>query len=536
MAGRAESLAEFEPQPFAFDLDGASFEAMSEETARLELLRVRRERDLYLRLLRLGEQNDLEPFLAEALALIVEVTGAAHGLLELYDDEGDEGHRWSMAHEFSDSQVESVRLAISRGIIAQALASGTTVVTASAQIDPRFRERQSVQAGKIAAVLCAPVGAFPPFGVLYLEGRAKPGTFSEDDRMAAENFTRHVAPLADRLLARRRQQQQNDPTRSLRSELGLEGVIGHSRALARVLKQVALVAPLDVTVLLTGESGTGKSQLARLIHDNGPRRTGRFVEVNCAALPENLIESELFGAVAGAHSTANRRIEGKAEAANRGTLLLDEVGELPLSAQAKLLHLLQAKTYFPLGSNKPVVADIRLIAATNTDLEAAVAARKFREDLFYRLQVVPIRVPSLAERRNDISDLVDYFCARAAERHRLPEVTFSPGARRALQTAEWPGNVRQLEHTVEAAVIRAAGEGVVQIERALVFPEGQTRPSESPRAQTLQEATRQFQAKIVREVIEDSGWNFVEASRRLDIARSHLYNLIRAFGIERERR
>jgi len=522
---------------FVFDLDDASFATMSEETAKAELLRVRRERDLYLRLLRLGEQNDLEPFLAEALALIVEVTGAAHGLLELYDDtDGDEGHRWSMAHGFSDSEVESVRLAISRGIIAQALASGTTVVTASAQLDPRFRERQSVQKGRIAAVLCAPVGAFPPFGVLYLEGRTVPGSFSEDDRSSAENFTRHVAPLADRLLARWRQRQQNDATRGLRSELRLDGVVGHSGALARVLKQVALVAPLDVTVLLTGDCGTGKSQLARLIHDNGPRRAGRFIEVNCAALPETLVESELFGAVPGAHSTANRRIEGKVEAANRGTLVLDEISELPLGAQAKLLHLLQSKTYFPLGSNRPVVADVRLIAATNTDLEAAVAAKRFREDLYYRIKVVPIRVPSLAERREDISDMADHFCTRAAEQHRLPEVRFSPDARRALQTAEWPGNVRQLEHAVEAAAIRAAGEGAMQVERAHLFPDRLTPQTESPRDRTLQQATRQFQAKMVREVIEDSGWNMVEAARRLDIARSHLYNLIRAFGISRERK
>ncbi|HLK09756.1 MAG TPA: sigma-54-dependent Fis family transcriptional regulator [Candidatus Binatia bacterium] len=510
---------------------------MSDEMARAELLRVRRERDLYLRLLKLDEQTELNPFLDEALRVIVEVTGAAHGLLELYDDvEGAEGRRWSTAHRFSEQQVESVRLAISKGIIAQALTSGSTIVTASAQIDPRFRERESVQSGKIDAVLCAPVGGFPPFGVLYLQGRVQPGPFSDDDRLAAENFARHVAPLADRLLVRHRQLRESDATRALRAELRLEGIIGRSRALAQVLKQIALVAPLHVTVLLTGANGTGKSQLARAIHDNGPRCAGPFIALNCATLPEALVESELFGAVPGAHSTATRRVDGKIAAADGGTLLLDEIGELPLGAQAKLLQLLQSKTYFPLGSNKPVVADVRVIAATNSDLEAAVAARRFREDLFYRLQVVPIRVPSLAEHREDIPELIDHFCACAVERHQLPALTFSPGARRACQAAEWPGNVRQLEHAVEAAVIRAAGEGAVQVERGHVFPDGPGRAADSPRAQTLQEATRQFQARLVREVIVECGWNMVEAARRLDIARSHLYTLIRAFGIERERR
>jgi Nif-specific regulatory protein len=509
---------------------------MSDDGSRSELPRLRRERDLYLRLLRLSEQNDLEPFLSEALALIVEVTGAAQGLIDLYDAEGENGgRRWSTVHGFSEGQVATVRAAISEGIIARALATGTTIVTASAADDPRFRDRESVQTGHIDAVVCAPIGSFPPLGVLYLQGRVQPGAFVEEDRAAAEVFARQVAALADRLLAQRRHRDETDPTRGLRTELRSCGVVGRSPALARVLREAALVAPLDVTVLLTGESGTGKSLFARLIHENSARRNGTLVELNCATMPEALLESELFGALPGAHSTASRRIEGKVASAEHGTLLLDEVAELPLAAQAKLLQLLQSRTYYPLGSSKPIVADVRVIAASNADLQAAVVAKRFRDDLYYRLQVVPIRIPGLAERREDIAELAEYFCAEAVERHRLSQLRLSPGARRALQAAEWPGHVRQLEHAVEVASIRAAGEGASQVEAAHVFPDAAGAGDREP-PRTFQESTRRFQAKLVREILEESGWNVVEAARRLDIARSHLYNLINAFGIERTRK
>jgi Nif-specific regulatory protein len=220
-------------------------------------------------------------------------------------------------------------------------------------------------------------------------------------------------------------------------------------------------------------------------------------------------------------------------AAEHGTLFLDEIGELAPAAQAKLLQLLHAKQYYPLGGTRPVTADIRLLAATNADLEAAVRARRFREDLFYRLQVLPLRVPSLAERREDVKELAAYFCAGACERYRLPRITLSREGLRALEAAEWPGNVRQLAHAVEAGVIRAAGVGALRVERAHLFPGSAA--AEGRERLTFQEATRRFQAGLLRETIEETGWNIVEAARRLDLARSHVYNLIRAFGIERAR-
>lgn len=497
-----------------------------------ELARVQCERDLYLQLLNLGHRAEIEPFLEEALRLVVEVVQARQGYLELHDDEDGSGaRRWSIAHGFSERELDDVRAAISKGIIAEAVATGETVVSQSALLDTRFKERDSVISGKIGAVLCAPIGDDPPRGVLYLQGRVGSAWFSEEDRERAELFAQHLAPLADRLIAGQRQREASQSTRGLRARLHLAGVAGDGPALGAVLQQVAVVAPLDVTVLLTGESGTGKSLIARVIHDNGPRAGKPFVEVSCAALPEALIENELFGAVPGGHSTAVARIEGKVAAAEHGTLFLDEIGELPPGAQAKLLQLLQSKRYFPLGASQPVAADIRVIAATNVDLQQAVAAHRFREDLFYRLQVLPIRVPRLAERREDIRALSQQFCRAACERHKLPRLELSRNALRAAESAEWPGNVRQLAHAVEAAVIRAAGEEATAVEVRHLFPEAAAAADAGEL--TFQEATRRFQADLLARMLDETGWNVVETARRLDLARSHVYNLIRAFGLTR---
>jgi len=499
-----------------------------------ELVQLRRERDLFSRLLALGRQDEPEPFLSDALGLIVEVTDARQGYLELHGDD-PETPRWSLGHGFTSQQLDGVRAVISRGIIAEALATGKTIVTDSAMLDERFRGLDSVKFGHIEAVLCAPIGDDPPRGVLYLQKAASRLAFTDDDRSRAETFAWHLAALADRVLTRYRQRAVTDHTALVRDGLRAADVIGRSVALATALQQAALVAPLDVHVLLTGETGTGKSQLARVIHDNGPRSHQSFVTVNCAALPEPLMESELFGALPGAHSTALRKIEGKVASAEHGTLFLDEIGELTHAAQAKLLHLLQAKEYYPLGGTKPQHANVRVVAATNTDLQQAVAERRFREDLFYRLQVLPIRVPALAERREDIALLATYFCAQACAHHGLPRLELSPNAVRAAESAEWPGNVRQLENTVEAAVIRAAGARAKQVERLHLFPESPGVP-EPETAGTFQEATRRFQARYLEDALEANGWNVVETARRLDLARSHVYNLIRAFGLERKRR
>jgi len=497
--------------------------------------RVRRERDLYASLLDLATAPDIETFLAGALELVVGVVGARRGYLELRHEGWRIGDRtFSIAKSLSDEEVADVRRAVSQGIVAAALATGKTISTSSAELDPRFADRKSVRDARIQAVLCAPIGQATPIGVVYLEGRSEPGPWQDADRAQAERFARYLAPLAERILARQQARDAADAVAPLRATMQLEGVVGSSAALAAVLRQAALAAPLDVTVLLTGDSGSGKTQLARLIHLNSRRAQGPFVELNCAALPDELLESELFGARQGAHSTATRPVLGKVAAAEAGTLFLDEIGELSRGAQAKLLQLLHSKQYYPLGSPEPVRADVRVIAATNIDLERAVAERLFRDDLFYRLQVMPIRLPSLAERPEDVAPLARQFLARATEEHALPRLELTPGAQRAIEAATWPGNARQLAHAVEAAAIRAAGEGAQAIEPRHVFPEARTELDADNSALTLQEATRRFQRDLLRRTLDETEWNVAEAARRLDIARSYAYKLIHALALERE--
>ncbi len=502
---------------------------MSERAPAEDFARVRKERDLFLSLLNLGDRDDLDSFLREALALIVDVTEAQQGYLELYDEFGAPP-RWWIAHGFDERQVAEVRSKISSSIVAKALATGETIVTPSAMLDPEFNDQDSVRINKIQAVLCAPVGDAPSIGVLYLQGRVRPGLFDRHERELARLFARHLAPLAHRLITTEQSKQASDPTAEIRRRLDVARVIGTSQALANLLKQVSLAAPVNVGVLLTGECGTGKSQLAEVIHDNSPRATKPFVELNCAAIPENLLEAELFGALEGSFTGATRRLLGKVEAAEGGTLFLDEVAEIPLAAQAKLLHLLQKKTFYPLGAEEPSTADVRLIAASNVDLEEAVRQKKFREDLYFRLDVMKIRVPSLQERREDIRCLLRHFCNEACERHQLPALEVSPGALLAAETAAWPGHVRQLAHASEVAAIRAAGEGSPAIEAAHLFPE---QAGSGSTTMTFQQATRAIQAGLLRDVLEQNDWNVIKTAEQLDLARSHVYNLMRTLNVKK---
>jgi transcriptional regulator with GAF, ATPase, and Fis domain len=494
-----------------------------------EIERLRLERDLYRRLLELGERMDVTPFLEDALGLFFEVAGAHRGYLELHG-----GVR--IARGFSDAEVADVRRQISTGIIAEAIATGRTISTASALEDPRFRDQTSVQAQKIRAVLCAPVGT-PPLGVLYLQGRNGPGPFTEDDRAHIEFFARHVAPIADRLLCRTEDLQRRDHTSELRQKLSVDHIAGTSAALAGAFKQVLVAAPVDVAVLICGETGTGKTAIARALHEASPRSKGPFVDVNCAAVPESLFESELFGAEKGAHSTATRRVEGKIDAARRGTLLLDEVGEMPLSVQAKLLTFLQSKRYYRLGGTVPIEADVRVVAATNAHLPTLVAEKRFREDLFYRLDVLTITVPPLRERIGDVGAIAEGILARVGQAHGTL-LGLSRGARVALEEAEWPGNVRQLENVLQRGYAIALSDGALAVEARHLFPAraGETREEEPGKLESYQDATRAFQARFLREALEACEFNVSETARRIGVARSHLNDLIRAHGLSRTRK
>jgi Nif-specific regulatory protein len=499
----------------------------------LDPTRLQQERDFYRRLLDLGSRLEIEPLVREALALIAEISDARRGYLELLDerDNPQSGGYWTV-YGCAPAEAQAFRTGISHGVIAEAITSRTTIVSASALQDDRFRERGSVRRHNIQAVLCAPILGASQVGAIYLQDRGQPGPFSDGDRERVEVFARHLSTFAERLVLRHRFVDGSDPTAPYRRQLRADDVIGASEAVARMLRDASHAAPNDIGVLLTGATGTGKTMLARTIHASSRRAGGPFVELNCAALPEQLLESELFGALPGAHSTAVRRVEGKIAAASGGTLFLDEIGELNPSAQSKLLQFLQNREYYPLGSSQPLKADVRLIAATNAELALAVARRTFREDLYYRLHVLTIRVPSLSERPEDIPAIVRDACTRACEAYGLARLAPSAAALHAAQTAEWPGNIRQLRHAVEAAAVRAAGDGAQQLEPHHLFPE---RIPVDESALSYQESTRRFQAQLIRRVLDETDWNVSEAARRLDLGRPYVHKLMSSFGITRTR-
>jgi Nif-specific regulatory protein len=353
-------------------------------------------------------------------------------------------------------------------------------------------------------------------------------------RECVELGARHLAPVVDRLLLQERLDEGDDPTRMLRAQLRLDNVIGRSEAMAAVFREVAIAARSAKTVLLTGQSGTGKTQIARVIHENSPRAKHRFVDITCGNIPESLFLNNLFGYRKGAFTGADRDYEGLVAAAEHGTLFLDDIDSVSRDGQAGLLQLLQSKQYYPLGQTTPVKADIRVIAGSHVDLQAAVEKGQFRQDLLFRLDVVTIRLPALEERGTDIRHLAEALCADAWRAEGLAARPLSRDALRAIEAANWPGNVRELEHRIGNAVDYAKFENAMQIERRHVFPSLPCGASAPDGALTYQEAMRECQARVVRDALERTNGNVSEAARILFVSRTYLYDLIKVHDIKIE--
>jgi DNA-binding NtrC family response regulator len=339
--------------------------------------------------------------------------------------------------------------------------------------------------------------------------------------------------LASRALERRSLERE---VALLRSELArthdLDEIVGQHPVMEKLHGLVAQVARTSTTVLITGESGTGKELVARAIHRHGPRREGPFVAVNPAAIVESLIESELFGHERGAFTGAHQRKLGKFELAQGGTLFLDEIGTLRAELQAKLLRVLQEREIERVGGTRSIKIDVRVIAATNTNLKEAVSRGTFREDLYYRLNVVPILVPPLRERAQDVPLLAEHFLRRDTRDFNKRIEGLSPEAVAALQAYRWPGNVRELENVIERCVVLAEGP-VIQLNDLpldVLLPQQATRVR-AAEALPLNEATDQFERQIVLCVLERVGWNLTEAGRILAIHRNSLRVKLARWGV-----
>ena len=326
-----------------------------------------------------------------------------------------------------------------------------------------------------------------------------------------------------------------EENRELRTALqAAHSIIGTSAAIEGVRALVAQVASTPSRVLITGESGTGKELVATAIHAQSGRRDNKLVSVNCAAIPRDLIESEMFGHERGAFTGAVGRRVGKFELAHRGTLFLDEVGDLGLDAQAKLLRVLETGTLERVGGDREIAVDVRVVAATNKNLDTNVKNGSFREDLFYRLNVFPIHVPPLRERREDAPRLVAHFAARVSEKWGRPPAMFTPEAVRQLTAHPWPGNVRELANIVERLTIIAAGEDVTAAHVVATLGPAAPHPAnQNPGAPGgLSRALQEFEADLVRAALRDAGGNVAEAARRLDTDRANLYRRMRRLGVD----
>lgn len=311
-----------------------------------------------------------------------------------------------------------------------------------------------------------------------------------------------------------------DPSLGSAGPTVFHGIVARSPLMTRIFSLVHNLQSSDATILITGESGTGKELLARAIHGNSGRRRGKFVAVNCAALPGELLESELFGHVRGAFTGAVRDRVGRFELAAGGTLFLDEVGDVPLHLQVKLLRVLQERTFERVGESHTRSADVRVIAATNADLRRAIVEGRFREDLYYRLRVVPVDIPPLRSRREDIEPLAQHILARVSARHGR-EVRLSPDAMRALLHYRWPGNVRELENAIEYAVTVVKGQTIHEDDLPI-----EVVASKSDRDVTS-ESIAEPEVSSIRSALEASRWNRERAAKTLGISRTTLWRKMR---------
>ena len=304
-----------------------------------------------------------------------------------------------------------------------------------------------------------------------------------------------------------------------------ESMIGQSKAMQQIFDLICDVAPMDSTVLITGDTGTGKGLAAKAIHTNSPRCNGPFVTVNCGAIPEHLMESELFGHQKGAFTDAKETKKGRLELAHSGTLFLDEIGEISMRMQIDLLRVLEDRVFYRVGGTQPMEMDFRVIAATNRNLEKAIKEGGFREDLFYRLNVISFKMPSLGHRKEDIPLLAEHFLQRFSQETNKPIDKISRAAMDELMLYDWPGNVRELENAVERAVVVAKERQILPEHLPILCYE----PLRAPKNNTLMEVEKAH----IRQILSDNGWNIARSAKILGIDRSTLYSKIKRYEIQK---
>jgi transcriptional regulator with GAF, ATPase, and Fis domain len=484
--------------------------------------------------------RDVEGLQRELLRLVFEAVPAERGAILLTGEDGRVVSEFGLEREGDAGAAVEV----SRTVVRQVLDEGSALL-ASDLFEGALDTSESLRAARLSSLLCAPLVLYGrALGVVYLTA-ADPSTRFDEGHLQLVTVISRLAAVA--LNNARHVEQLESENSFLRGEASVEhGMVGESAAIKKVSQFLARVAPTDTTVLIRGESGTGKELAARALHMNSRRRDRAFVAINCAALTETLLESELFGHEKGAFTGAIAQKKGKLEVADGGTLFLDEVGELAPVLQAKLLRVLQEREFERVGGTRTIRVDVRVVAATNRDLEGAVKASGFRQDLYYRLNVVSFEMPPLRERRDDIPLLASYFAAKYAAKFNRRVTGLAREAREALVAYGWPGNVRELENAVERAVVLGSTERVLMedlpetvLEAAPASPAANPDTTAADIAGPLlaagyHDALRDFKRQLILRALEKSAGSFTEAARLLGVHPNYLHRLINNLNLRPE--
>jgi Nif-specific regulatory protein len=417
---------------------------------------------------------------------------------------------------------------VSRTILSQVFKDGVAILCNDLPATETFAAAESITVRRIRSVLAVPLEVFDRIlGVIYLDA-SDPDVRFDEDHLQLLTAIGSIAAFA--LDNARRMDWLEGENRRLQAEMNVEyNMVGESPRMREVYQFISRVAKMDTTVLISGESGTGKELVARAIHRNSGRAHMPCVAINCATLAESLLESELFGHEKGAFTGAIVQKKGKLEVAEGGTVFLDEIGELAPLLQAKLLRVLQEREFERVGGTRTIKLNVRLITATNRDLETEVKAGRFREDLYYRLNVVSLRMPSLRDRRTDISLLASYFAAKSAKRSNRAVLGISPPARACLMNYDWPGNVRELENAIERAVVLGSSELILPED----LPESILEKAEpaSSDVNAFHDAVREAKKQLIINAIEQAHGNYTDAARLLGLHPNYLHRLVRNLSL-----
>jgi transcriptional regulator with GAF, ATPase, and Fis domain len=473
----------------------------------------------------IGGIRDHESLQWQILGLIFDVVPAERGAILLFDrtDELTSAVAWDRAR----GPAHAVR--VSRTLVERVRRDGVGVVVSDVDHDASFSHIGTLAELRVRSVLCVPLLiSGTVVGVIYLDSRSPQEHFDEGHLQMMTAITGIASLALENVLHWEALKEEN---RELRAQVNLEhNILGTSLRMREVFEFIRRVAPTDSTVLVQGESGTGKEMVARAIHRNSSRAERPFVAINCAAITETLLESEMFGHEKGAFTGASAQKKGKMEAADGGTLFLDEVSELAPSLQAKLLRVLQEREFERVGGTRPLKLDIRVIAATNRLLKEAVQSGSFRKDLYYRLNVVALTMPPLRERREDIPLLADRFVAKASRKCKARMKALSAEARACLMNYDWPGNVRELENAIERALVLGSTEYILpdDLPEAVLEAGAPSTPSTGKYLGTVKEVKKQ----LIVQALQEANGAYIEAAKALGMHPNSLLRLIRNLDLK----